>query len=684
MKTLVSAAVFAASISMSAHSSEIDDITTIYITGSRSPEYSVDTAASIHVISNEEIKRSGAISVTDILRGQHGIHINDLYGDSSRATIDMRGFGDRAVSNVIVMIDGIKLNSAIDAPTISYNQIPLDQIEQIEIVHGSSGVLFGNQAVGGVINIITNKKTKQKTSLSTSFGSYNASKVTANINQQLDEKTDVNLYLSQSNSNGYRDNNESSSKNFVFGSNTKINNGSLKASVQHFEENVANPGSLYLDQLWANRIQSINDYRDDFTKTISNVFTFSANQNLAENWEFNSDLSYRLDDVKFRLSSQKDCFGCTSGYRTKIDTQDREILTLNPRVNGNINTSIGRIKITAGADLQYSDYFINAVVAQQGYQSIAALYGQALLPISDNEDLSLGLRHARVYNDISHDLPGYPSHFSNAILNLDDHVNVGSIGYTYSPSNELRLFSRIDQNYRFATLEEHTLDPSTGAPTWGDPTGLKNQTGTSYEMGFEISNSLEKFMAQVYKLDLKNEISYDSANGYNINIDKSSRLGFNVSFSKQLNNSITLSFDADVMKAEITGGPFKGNQIPLVPEKQIRTALNWSPTKNSSIGLSALYLSDQVLGSDYQNQFRKLKSFTALNLESSYVLNSWQLTGRVNNLLNKQYSEYGVAGSADKNSGFTECIVGTYSDTCPAYTPSPERNFWVGATYTFE
>lgn len=677
MKTLVSAAVFAASISMSAHSSEIDDITTIYITGNRSPQYSVDTAASIHVISNEEIKRSGATSVTDILRGQHGIHINDLYGDSSRATIDMRGFGDRAVSNVIVMIDGIKLNSAIDAPTISYNQIPLDQIEQIEIVHGSSGVLFGNQAVGGVINIITSKKTKQKTSLSTSIGSYDAIKVTANISQKLDEKKDFNFHLSQSNSNGYRDNNESSSKNFIFSSNTKINNGFLKASVQHFEENVANPGSLYLDQLWANRIQSINDYRDDFTKTISNVFTFSSNQNLSENWEFNTDLSYRLDDVKFRLSSQK------GGYRTKIDTQNREILNLNPRFNGNINTSIGRIKITTGADLQYSDYFINAVVAQQGYQSIAALYGQAVLPISSNEDISIGLRHARVYNDISHDLPGYPSHFSNAILDLDDHVNVGSIGYTYRPSNELRLFSRIDQNYRFANLEEHTLDPSTVVAPY-NPKGLENQTGTSYEIGFEISNSSEKFMSQIYKLDLKNEISYDSANGYNINIDKSSRLGFNVSFSKQLNNSITLSFDADVMKAEITGGPFKGNQIPLVPEKQIRTALNWSPTKNSSIGLSALYLSDQVLGSDYQNQFRKLKSFTALNLESSYALKSWQLTGRVNNLLNKQYSEYGVAGSADKNSGFTECIVGTYSDTCPAYTPSPERNFWVGAIYTFE
>jgi len=533
MKTLVSAVVLAASVSMSAHSSEIDDITTIYITGNRSPEYSVDTAASIHLISNEEIKRSGAISVTDILRGQHGIHINDLYGDSSRATIDMRGFGDRAVSNVIVMIDGIKLNSAIDAPTISYNQIPIDQIEQIEIVHGSSGVLFGNQAVGGVINIITNKKTKQKTSLSTSIGSYHATKVTANISQKLDEKTDFNLHLSQSNSNGYRDNNESSSKNFIFSSNTQINNRFLKASVQHFEENVANPGSLYFDQLWANRIQSINDYRDDFTKTISNVFTFSSNQNLAENWEFNSDLSYRLDDVKFRLSSQ------ASGYRTKIDTQDREILTLNPRFNGNINTSIGRIKITTGADLQYSDYFIDAVVAQQGYQSIAALYGQAVIPISSNKDISVGLRHARVYNDISHDLPGYPSHFSNAILNLDDHVNVGSIGYTYRPSNELRLFSRIDQNYRFANLEEHTLDPSTGAPTWGDPTGLKNQTGTSYEMGFEISNSSEKFMSQIYKLDLKNEISYDSANGYNVNLDNSSRLGFNVSFSKQLNNSMT-------------------------------------------------------------------------------------------------------------------------------------------------
>ena len=72
------------------------------------------------------------------------------------ATIDLRGFGDTANSNTLILLDGQRLNP-IDSGSISWSTIPLANIERIEIIRGAGTVLYGDRATGGVINIITDK-----------------------------------------------------------------------------------------------------------------------------------------------------------------------------------------------------------------------------------------------------------------------------------------------------------------------------------------------------------------------------------------------------------------------------------------------------------------------------------------------------------------------------------------------
>jgi len=659
MKTLVSAAVFAASISMSAHSLEIDDITTIYITGNRSPEYSVDTAASIRVISKEDIIESGASSVTDVLRGQHGIHIYDLYGDSTRATIDMRGFSSTAVSNVVVMIDGRKLNSSTDGPNLSLNDIPIENIERIEVVHGSSGVLFGNQSVGGVINIITHSaKNNLSSKISTKTGSFGQLTTSAQLSTALNEKTTISINAKKSVSDGYRDHNSSEAKSFKISSLYKDGDTSLFITHNQFDEYVENPGTLELSEVNANRRQAYTDYLNDFTETKSATTSLNANKILSNKWELQIDSSFKNDDVKFKLSSR-------GTPRLPTDTQDRENLTFNPRLQGRFSTSTGEIKTTIGADISHTDYSINALKAQTSEQFINAFYGQVTYPLSHKLNLSIGARYAEVDNHIVHAATTAADH---TILDLDDNVTVGSLGLTFRPSDKMRFFARADQNYRFALIEEHTGDYYANNISPYIPQGVKNQEGLSLETGFEFSQDTSSIFIQAYLLELDNEISFSSAQYANVNIDKTKRKGINLSVTESFSETLRLKADLDLIDGEITGGDHKGKTIPMVPKTQLKLSANWNVDLSSNLGIEVLYVSEQVLDSDFDNSASKLSSYSVTNISGLHKKANWTFNARLNNIFNRLYSEFG-----------------TYSSwTGSTFNPSPERNLWVGATYTFE
>ena len=129
----------------------------VVVTATRSEQLGVVTPTSISVVTAEDIALTGASSLTEVLRSQAGIQINDNIGNGSRASVTMRGFGSNNVNNILIVVDGRKLNNpTLEAPLLS--SVALKDVERIEILQGSGGVLFGDQAVGGVINIITRFK----------------------------------------------------------------------------------------------------------------------------------------------------------------------------------------------------------------------------------------------------------------------------------------------------------------------------------------------------------------------------------------------------------------------------------------------------------------------------------------------------------------------------------------------
>jgi len=159
----------------------------------------------VTVITAEDIEQAASNNVVDLLARESGINLRSFSGYDKGAVLDIRGMGDTSASNVIILVDGVRLNPPdLAGPDLS--GIPLNSIERIEIVRGAGSVVYGDGAVGGVINIITKKaKKRPKTKVSGSFGSYETLDSRASSSGKID-KLAFNINAAYYNSSGYRDN----------------------------------------------------------------------------------------------------------------------------------------------------------------------------------------------------------------------------------------------------------------------------------------------------------------------------------------------------------------------------------------------------------------------------------------------------------------------------------------------
>jgi iron complex outermembrane receptor protein len=234
----------------------------------------------------------------------------------------------------------------------------------------------------------------------------------------------------------------------------------------------------------------------------------------------------------------------------------------------------------------------------------------------------------------------------------------------YRPNQAWRLFARADENFRFAKVDEHTS-------IFGATTGLENQTGTSYEIGGEWNGAGSSFKATAYRLNLKDEISYDPSLYQNVNLDSTKRTGLILEARKHLQDGVEVGVNYSYVDAKANSGIYDGNRVPLVAKHSGSLLVDFYPQHNLNLHAEVKYVGNQVLGGDFANAFPKLDSYTVVNLSGEYRLNGWRLGAKVNNLFDKEYSETG-------STGYTEFF--TLADS---YFPSPERNFWLTAGYDF-
>ena len=138
-------------------SQSIEDLMNIQVTSvSKTEETLSRTPSAVFVISQEDIRRSGALNIPDLLRMVPGMDVSQINGNTW--AISVRGFNARFSNELLVLVDGRPVYTQTFGGVFwDVLDLPLEDIERIEVIRGPGGSIWGGNAVNGVINIITKK-----------------------------------------------------------------------------------------------------------------------------------------------------------------------------------------------------------------------------------------------------------------------------------------------------------------------------------------------------------------------------------------------------------------------------------------------------------------------------------------------------------------------------------------------
>jgi len=576
----------------------------------------LNIAANVDVIESSDIKISGAKNLTDLLRGRSGIQISD---SNSGAVISMRGFSaSQASSNTLIMIDGRRLNNIdISAPSIS--AIPLNQIERIEILNGSAGVLYGDQAVGGVINIITKAPDSVGGNVQLSGGSFNTYEGQANISAAINDKWNAYLSGSYNEGDNYREHNANETSSIMgrIQYKTELNTFFIEGSYYDNYREMA--GGLTKEQ-FENDPRQATSTTDDSHEMTSTV-RLGYKHKLNSIWALDTNLNFK-DTLQQSIS-----YG-SSGEK------NLSLLEFNSKAMGHVTTNRGDVNIVTGIDLSRGE--VEFDWGRENVQTVAGIFTQVIAPISKQLSYIVGGRYTIVQDDLT-DASVYPSG-----VELDEDAYAFELGLNYQPSTDHRFYIRLDDNFRFSKVDEQ-------AYTSPGVKGLKPQTGRSYEAGWDWSPMSHTVSLNIFRLDLEDEIVFDSSaptpvggafSGANVNADASTRYGSSINWNWQVNSDLNTGLEYSYIDAEFTEGDNKGNSLSWVAEHTGRGYAGWYFADNFQLFAEGNYVGERYVDGDNSNSLAKLGDYWLMNIALNYALNDWSVSLRADNLFDKQYVSF--------------------------------------------
>src|SRR5688572_33228058 len=151
----------------------------VTVTPTRTEQRLGDVAASVNVVDKEMIRRSPAVVADDVLRMVPTFSLfrrtSSLAAHPTTQGVSLRGIGPSGVSRTLVMIDGVPFNDPFGG-WVYWTRVPLESVERIEVVDGSSSSVYGNYAMGGVINVVSSRPRPRAVELRTQLGNLDTRK----------------------------------------------------------------------------------------------------------------------------------------------------------------------------------------------------------------------------------------------------------------------------------------------------------------------------------------------------------------------------------------------------------------------------------------------------------------------------------------------------------------------------
>lgn len=607
----LSAAIVLLTGSLAAHAVEDVSLEKVTVSGTRSETVQVPLATTITVIDAEQIRQTGATQVSEVLRIQAGIQMQDADGSGGRnVTIGMRGFTGNAANNTLVLVDGRRLNNAsLASPAL--NTVAIKDIERIEIVQGSAGVLYGDQAVGGVINVITKRATRGELngSLQVSGGSDDLQSYIASVNQGFDNGLSYNVTAQKRKADNYRDNNKADVDNVFAGVRYDFTGGFVFADGQYVDDELGLPGNLSDAAARENPRQTFTptDYADQKTET----WRVGGGVDLGTEWQLLAEYADREDKSE-------------SSYSDSVSHQVLRSKNFTPRLIGTLGLNTGNAVVTLGYDRSEAEYTsVSDWGSDDTEQKSDGIYGQLVLPFTSALTATLGARYSNV-----EDLDNLSGDKHKASLNAQEY----GLNYQFTPG--FRVFARYAEGFRFANADENAYTPL-------DVDYLAPQTSESSEVGFAWEGDRISTNISAYWMDVDNEIMYDAFNYVNINLPASERRGLIVDATFVLTEQLSIRSNYTWTDARLKAGEFKGNDVPFVAEKTANVAFIFKPVESLTTYLDASYTGSRYRIGDDLNTAEKVKDVTLLNANIIWaVVDNVELGLRVKNLTDEKYSDY--------------------------------------------
>ncbi|MCP4878016.1 MAG: TonB-dependent receptor [Gammaproteobacteria bacterium] len=639
--------------------SSLADLGPIVITPTRTEQAQNNSSATVYVLTSEAIESSGATTTSELLRGIPGVQIDDLFGNGTQANISVRGFSSTANANTLVLVNGRRLNNSDTASPDIHHVFPKD-IERVEVLVGSAGSLYGDQAVGGVINIITKSPTESRHRVSTRLGSFDYRGIQFNSSMKLSESLGYRLSAEKFETDHYRDHNAEENSNFNGMLEYSRDDDNFFVEVQKIEDKLELPGALIEAEYEEDRKQINPGFVDDFINEDTDVYRIGYERSFGRH-NFSIDATSRETDADVRQSF-RDTPSPENG------SIDRKHEAINPKFSGIIRAGFDTPYVI-GIDLERTDFDLEIpnqffTTESSSEQKIDSLYFQVMPYLTKTLQLTFGMRSSSLENDLD-----YLDALSTQVnTEVEDDVTVAELGLSYLLDDQTRLTFRYDENFRFAKIDEFQQTEA--------PTILDTQTGESFEIGIDITRGDQWVILSIYQLDLQDEIEFDPTLGpdfgfgpigLNTNLDKTRRQGLTLSWLSQISRDFTLKTELGLVDAKFESGVFKGNDISGVADEIVKIRGDYQITNFIVTYLEVNYTSPMHAQGDNANQSDKIDSVTVINAGVGYQNKAWDVSFRINNLADEEYADFIT------NFGFGA-----------AYQPSPERNFMLTAGYSFE
>lgn len=626
-----------------------------------------DETRNVYVVGEKEISRKGYRTVREALEKVPSVgFLNSGVGES----VDIRGQGNKANTAVKVMINGVPINMLDNAHMIvPIEMIAIEDVERIEVMPGGGSVLYGSGTRGGVINIITKNSPREfYGNIQSKIGSYRYHDMSVNLGGNVSENLFLKLGAKAFDTNSYHEDGKEKGSYVSAATNYQISDAqNLAISSSFYRSKLKLPATMLskeevaknrrMNQYPNHQTSSENMRKTDIAldyRIESGNFTFNLKPfyQKIKITNFNDIPSPFVPGAKYKIYAIDGLFGDEKtglNFKTKYDYADGEFIagfdfTKNQGDRAqyifyDIDMHGGKINMKHNIDTILD-------LLKRSY----ALYFMEKHNFSSNFDLSAGARVERAKYDAKRissqimkgSIPQMNHTLMSSFSTKNTHNNYAleiTPNFKYSKSGN--LYFKFERGYISPSPTQLTnKDIKTGKYSFNN---IKSETFQTYEIGLkdEIASNFS-LASSIFLTDSKDEIHYeaigDHGKGWKYeNLDKTRRVGFELSLKEQISEWLDLTQSYSFVSAKERAGKNSGKDIPLVSKHKFVFGATVKPVENLSLFADMKFYSKQ----NDNNREKNIKSRAITDVGAEYKFKSGLSFGAgVNNLFNKKYFDY--------------------------------------------